>query len=69
MRVLLDAGAQVNVTNDWKLTPFGTAFLKGHVGLCDQLLALYSKQIDINFRTEDGETLVMLGKSDSISKP
>lgn len=62
VRVLLDAGAHVNVLNDWKLTPFGTAFLKGHVGLCDQLLALYPKQIDINFRTEDGETLVMLGK-------
>jgi ankyrin repeat protein len=62
-RTLLDAGAQVNVLNDWKLTPFGTAFLKGHVGLCDQLIALYPKQIDINFRTEDGETLVMLAVS------
>jgi len=45
------------------LTPFGTAFLKGHVGLCDQLITLYPKQIDINFRTEDGETLVMLAVS------
>lgn len=65
MRALLDAGANVNVANDWKLTPFGAAFLKGHVGLCDQLLLLHKNQIDINFRTEDGETLVMLSVSSS----
>ena len=33
VKVLLEAGAQPNVLNDWKLTPFGTAFLKGHVRL------------------------------------
>ena len=30
--------------------------LKGHVGICEQLLS-YSKNIDINFRTDEGETL------------
>ena len=63
MRVILDAGGNVNVANDWKLTPFGVAFLKGHVGICDQLLLMHKNQIDINFRTEDGETLVMLSVS------
>ena len=66
MRVILDAGANVNVANDWKLTPFGVAFLKGHVGICDQLLLLHKNQIDINFRTEDGETLVMLAVSSTV---
>jgi len=63
IKTLLDAGAHVNVVNDWKLTPFGAAFLKGHVGICDFLLETYPKQIDINFRTENGETLVMLAVS------
>jgi ankyrin repeat protein len=63
MRACLEAGAAVNVANDWKLTPFGVAFLKGHVGICDQLLLMHKTQIDINFRTEDGETLVMLAVS------
>jgi ankyrin repeat protein len=63
MRAILDAGGHVNVANDWKLTPFGVAFLKGHVGICDQLLLMHKNQIDINFRTEDGETLVMLSVS------
>jgi ankyrin repeat protein/predicted DNA-binding WGR domain protein len=63
IKVLLDAGALVNVVNDWKLTPFGAAFLKGHIGICDYLLEKYPKQIDINFRTENGETLVMLAVS------
>ena len=63
MKVLLDAGAHFNVSNDWKLTPFGAAFLKGHVGICEQLLNTYPNQIDINFRTEEGENLVILGKN------
>lgn len=63
MKTLIEAGADVNSINDWKLTPFGAAFLKGHVGICDQLLVLHRDRIDINFRTEDGETLVMLAVS------
>ncbi len=59
VKMLVEAGALLNMVNDWKLTPFGAAFLKGHVGICDQLLT-HSKEIDINFRTENGETLVML---------
>lgn len=50
MKCLIEAGARVNAANDWKLTPFGAAFLKGHVGICDQLLILHPNQIDINFR-------------------
>lgn len=59
VKLLIDAGAQLNVVNDWRLTPFGAAFLKGHTGICELLLEL-CKDVDVNFRTEDGETLVML---------
>ena len=62
----MDAGADCNGVNDWKLTPFGAAFLKGHVGICDQLLS--QRKIDINFRTENGETLVMLACSNRLNK-
>jgi ankyrin repeat protein len=68
VKILLDASNEnqsiMNLLNDWKLTAFGAAFLKGHVGICEQLLAASSAtngcKIDINFRTETGETLVML---------
>ena len=49
-KVLIEAGARLNAANDWKLTPFGVAFLKGHVGICDQLLVINKDQIDVNFR-------------------
>lgn len=50
-KVLIEAGARLNAANDWKLTPFGVAFLKGHVGICDQLLVINKDQIDVNFRS------------------
>lgn len=49
-KTLIDAGARVNAVNEWKLTPFGAAFLKGHVGICDKLVVLHKDQIDVNFR-------------------
>ncbi|RNA01264.1 poly(ADP-ribose) polymerase pme-5-like [Brachionus plicatilis] len=62
---LVEAGANINLNNDWKLSAFGVAFLKGHIGICDYLLTL--GKIDINFRTEEGESLVMLTVSSSIN--
>ena len=62
---LVEAGANINLNNDWKLSPFGVAFLKGHMGICDYLLGL--GKIDINFRTEEGESLVMLTVSSALN--
>lgn len=67
VKCLVEAGANVNQANEWKLTAFGAAFLKGHVGICDQLLSLFPSSIDVNFRTEDGQTLVMLCVSSTSS--
>ena len=64
--ILIEAGAECNPFNDWKLTPFGISFLKGHVGVCELLLT--TNKIDINFRTENGETLIMLVVSNSLNK-
>lgn len=50
----------VNVANEWKMSAFGAAFLKGHVGVCDRLIEKFPGAVDVNFRTETGETLVML---------
>ncbi|CAF3795485.1 unnamed protein product [Adineta steineri] len=58
VRILLEAGANINCVNSWQTTCLATGFLKGHYGLCDYLLTDHNA--DINFRTEDGLTLVML---------
>ena len=46
--------------------PFGISYLKGHVGVCELLLT--TNKIDINFRTENGETLIMLVVSNCLNK-
>jgi hypothetical protein len=58
VRALLEAGANVNCVNSWQTTCLAAGFLKGHYGLCDYLLN--DHRADINFKTEDGLTLVML---------
>ena len=58
VRLLIEAGANVNCVNSWQTTCLAAGFLKGHYGLCDYLLTEH--HMDINFKTEDGLTLVML---------
>ena len=58
VRLLLEAGANLNCVNSWQTTCLAAAFLKGHYGLCDYLLTDY--HVDINFKTDEGLTLVML---------
>ncbi|CAF3379069.1 unnamed protein product [Rotaria sp. Silwood1] len=58
VRLLIEAGANVNCVNSWQTTCLAAGFLKGHYGLCDYLLTEHD--IDINFKTDDGLTLVML---------
>ncbi|CAF3181779.1 unnamed protein product [Rotaria socialis] len=58
VRLLLEAGADLNCVNSWQTTCLAIGFLKGHYGLCDYLLTDHG--VDINFKNEDGLTLVML---------
>jgi ankyrin repeat protein len=58
VRSLLEAGANLNCVNSWQTTCLAAGFLKGHYGLCDYLLTDHN--VDINFKTDDGLTLVML---------
>ena len=58
VRSLLEAGANVNCVNSWQITCLAAGFLKGHYGICDYLLTDHGA--DINFKTEDGLTLVMI---------
>ncbi|UJR15954.1 hypothetical protein I4U23_002874 [Adineta vaga] len=58
VRLLIEAGANVNCVNSWQTTCLAAGFLKGHYGLCDYLLTEH--HVDINFKTEDGLTLVIL---------
>ncbi|CAF1343422.1 unnamed protein product [Rotaria magnacalcarata] len=58
VRLLIEAGANVNCVNSWQTSCLGAGFLKGHYGLCDYLLTEH--HVDINFKTDDGLTLVML---------
>jgi ankyrin repeat protein len=52
LTLLLDSKANPNVANDWKVTPLGIAFLKGHMGLADILLD--QPNVDINFTDDSG---------------
>jgi hypothetical protein len=58
VRLLIEAGANMNCVNSWQTTCLAAGFLKGHYGLCDYLLTEH--HVDINFKTDDGLTLVML---------
>ena len=58
VRLLIEAGANVNCTNCWQTTCLEAGFSKGHYGICDYLLTEH--QADINFKSDDGVTLVMI---------
>ena len=58
VKLLIEAGANPNCTNSCQMTCLGVAFSKGHYGICDYLLA--ECHADINTRTRDGLTLVMM---------
>lgn len=58
VKILIEAGANVNAVNSWQTTCLAAGFLKGHYGLCDYLLTEH--RVDINFKTDEGLTLVML---------
>ncbi|XP_013787560.2 serine/threonine-protein phosphatase 6 regulatory ankyrin repeat subunit B-like, partial [Limulus polyphemus] len=56
--LVVEAKADPNLPNDWKLTPFAVAFMKGHMGLVDFLLNL--PNVDVNVWVDEKDmTLVM----------
>ncbi len=57
-RVLIEAGAELNLANEWKLSPLAVAFLKGNSGLTKYLLDLPG--IDINYENDDGKTVLLV---------
>jgi len=58
LKMLLDAKADCTIANDWKMTPLGIAFMKGHTGLADMILE--QPDVDINFKDDQGMTLVAI---------
>jgi ankyrin repeat protein len=64
-RLLIEAGGELNVVNSWQTSCLAAGFLKGQFGLCEYLLTEHDA--DINFKTDDGLTLVMLAASSTIS--
>jgi ankyrin repeat protein len=56
-KLLVDAGAQINAANEWKLTPVSVAMLKGHTGISKYLLDMPG--VDINFRDDKGRTVLV----------
>ncbi|KAL5008431.1 hypothetical protein ScPMuIL_014012 [Solemya velum] len=64
--LVIEGSADVTKTNDWKITPLGIAFLKGHVGLVDFLLK--QPDSDINFKNDRGMTLVSVAVSSKLEE-
>ena len=57
MKVLIEAGAQLDAQNSWRITPLGVAVMKGHKGIVNHMVQL--EGIDINMRDDDGRTILM----------
>ncbi|CAF3979132.1 unnamed protein product [Rotaria sp. Silwood1] len=66
VRLLMEAGANANCANCWLMTCLGIGVLKGHFGICDYLLKEH--KADINFKTDNGLTTVILPLRLRISK-
>ena len=61
-----EGGADPKIFNDWKVTPIGVAFMKGHMGLVDFLLKMPG--VDINFKNDTGMTLLSIACSSALHK-
>ncbi|XP_038072455.1 poly [ADP-ribose] polymerase tankyrase-like isoform X2 [Patiria miniata] len=57
LKLLLKAGGDPNILTDWKVPPLGLAYLKGHLGCADLLLK--EPGVDVNFRDDNGATLLL----------
>lgn len=54
--MLLQAGANINQLNSWKLSPVTVAFLKHHTNIVKKILAL--PDINVNCKDDNGRTLI-----------
>jgi ankyrin repeat protein/predicted DNA-binding WGR domain protein len=54
--ILIQAGANPNVYNSWKLTPIAGAMMKNHYGIINKLLEY--PDIDVNCKDDNGRTLL-----------
>ncbi|XP_038073028.1 poly [ADP-ribose] polymerase tankyrase-like [Patiria miniata] len=66
LKLLLKAGGDPNILTDWKVPPLGLAYLKGHFGCVDLLLK--EPGVDVNFRDENGATLLLITCAQSMSE-
>jgi hypothetical protein len=56
--LLLEAGAELNAKNSWKITPINIAMLLNHFGIVKRLLN--EPEIDVNCKDENGRTMISL---------
>ena len=54
--LLIQAGANINAANDWKMQPLLIGMLKGNPGVVERLLT--EPNIDVNCKDENGRTLL-----------
>lgn len=67
LRLLIEGGgADPAASNVWRTTPCSVANLKGHVAIVEHLLTAYS--IDVNFKDQDGKTLLHCCAVESITQ-
>ncbi|CAF1574984.1 unnamed protein product [Rotaria sp. Silwood1] len=66
VRLLMEAGANMNCANCWQVSCLGIGFSKGHYGICDYLLNEH--RADINFKNDEGLTVVILTVELDVSK-
>ena len=57
LKLLNQAGAVLDLGNEWKVTPLAVSMLKGHTGLAKWLLE--QPGVDINGRDDMGRTVIM----------
>ena len=60
---LVEAGADLNAANEWRLTPVAAAIRKGHEGIARYLLE--QPGVDVNQRDDDGKTILLSLLSDA----
>jgi ankyrin repeat protein len=60
--LLIKAGADINATNSWKLTPINIAMLKNHEGIVKKFLDM--PDVDVNCKDEKGRTLLTMALLD-----
>ncbi|KAH3758814.1 WGR domain protein [Pelomyxa schiedti] len=56
LNLLIEAGAALSVANEWVVTPFSIAMLKGHMACANEMLN--NDKVDVNLPDDSGRTLI-----------